>query len=83
MFAILQLRAMPLDYGITGFSATRVVLIFGMMLAVSMIPYVLLYISLGKKEEKESLSIATAQPKPVGRITALLHANKHPQPVHH
>lgn len=85
MFAILQLRAMPLDYGTPGFSPERMLLIFFMIFAVSMIPYVLLYVSLGNEEAKETRPVPVAQTAAgsFAKFAAWVHAHRHPHPVHH
>lgn len=83
MFAILQPETLRLDYGIVGFSAERMLLIFLLILAVPMIPYLFLYISLRKEEAKESLTAAPAPPKPQRKFAAWLHGHKHPELLHH
>jgi len=53
MFALVELRTATLDYGIPGVSATHMVLLFWMMIAISMIPYLFLYLSLREKPKVE------------------------------
>lgn len=53
MFLLVELKTATLDYGIQGVTAIKMVLIFWMMLAISMIPYLFLYVSLLDKRKVE------------------------------
>jgi len=53
VFLLVELKTATLDYGIPGVSAIKMVLIFWMMLAISMIPYLFLYVSLREKRRVE------------------------------
>lgn len=53
MFLLVELKTATLDYGIPGVSAMRMLLMFWMMLAISMIPYLFLYLSLRERRAME------------------------------
>jgi hypothetical protein len=74
MFSLVELKTATLDYGITGFSPADVLVVFGMAIAISMIPYLFLYLSLGEKK---------AAPKPESRLVSWFHAHWHPHLLHH
>ena len=77
MFLLVELKTATLDYGIPGVSALRMVLTFWMMLAISMIPYLFLYLSL---REKPTLKAAATQPE--RGLAAWLHLHR-PHLLHH
>jgi len=79
VLALVELKTATLDYGIAGVSPTRLLLTFGMMFAISMIPYFFLYLSLREKpagapERKHS---AFAE-----KMATWFHAHRHPL-LHH
>jgi hypothetical protein len=73
-----ELKTTILDRGIPGVSSTELLLIFGMMLAISMIPYFFLYLSLRPKR-------GTSEPTPnlVEKLIGWLHPHRHPELLHH
>lgn len=77
MFLSAELKSTILDRGIPGVSPNEMLVIFGMMLAISMIPYFFLYLSLRPKRSNESA------PKPVSKVIGWLHPHRHPQLLHH
>jgi hypothetical protein len=79
VLTIVELKTTALDIGIPGISQAEMVLIFGMMLAISMIPYFLLYQSL---EEKPAAAPARKTSAFVERIAAWFHVHRHPV-LHH
>ncbi len=82
MFSIVELKATALEYGIPGISQTLLPLLFAMMLAISMIPYLFLYLSLRDKRAQAPASSRLAA-KPFRQLTAWVHAHRHPQLLHH
>lgn len=87
MFPLLQLKTTALDFGIPDISATRMLLLYALMLGVSMIPYALLYISLRRADHPASIAAkappATASPSIFGKLAARLHVHRHPELLHH
>ena len=79
MLALVELKTATLDYGITGVSATQMLLIFGMMLAISMIPYFFLFLSL---REKHAGAPARKHAGFVEKFAAWFHVHRHPV-LHH
>ena len=75
MLALVELKATPLEYGITGFSVFHMLCILWMIIAIPMIPYFFLYVGLGKKP----LRLAV----PFHKLADLLHLAHHPHPLHH
>jgi len=73
-----ELKSTVLDRGIPGVSSTEMLVIFGMMLAISMIPYFFLFRSLRPKR-----SVTESAPKLSGRMMGWLHPHRHPQLLHH
>lgn len=80
MLSIVQLKTTALDVGIPGISQVHMLLIFGMMLAISMIPYFFLYLSL---REQGRAPVSRKHSPIVEKITAWVHAHRHPQLLHH
>ena len=80
MLTIVQLKTTALDIGIPGISQTQMVLIFGMMIAISMIPYFLLYISL---RERAKAPVSAKHVGFVERIATWLYVHRHPELLHH
>jgi hypothetical protein len=76
VFALVQLKTTPLDIGIPGFSAVPVLLVFLMILAIPMIPYLFLYLGLRNEGSKQR------QP-PRRTIADRLHLHRHPVLLHH
>jgi len=75
VFAILELKTATLDYGIAGFSEATMLAIFLLALAIPMIPYLFLYLSL---REKQSRTVGAGS-----KLFAWLHPHRHPQLLHH
>lgn len=73
-----ELKTAALDYGIRGISPIEMVLVFGMMFAVSMIPYFLLYLSLRPRRTAEGLAAGS-----IGKMSRWLHPQRHPELLHH
>lgn len=80
MLTIVELKTTALDVGIPGISQAQMVLIFGMMIAISMIPYFFLYLSL---REKPAAAPARKHSPFVEKIAAWVHAHRHPELLHH
>jgi hypothetical protein len=78
VFSIVELKTTALDSGITGVSPTHMLLLFLMMLAISMIPYLFLYVSLRDKQGRASTTT-----KPFERMIGWLHVHRHPELLHH
>ena len=88
MFPIVELKATALDYGIPGVSPTLMLLLFGMMLALSMIPYAFLYASLREERGKASKALRVSHipefaTRPFTKMIAWVHAHQHPHLLHH
>jgi hypothetical protein len=85
VFSIVELKTTALEYGIPGISQTLLPLLFGMMLAISMIPYLFLYLSLRDKRAGAPASSRLHEfaAKPFRQLTAWVHAHRHPQLLHH
>ena len=81
MFSLVELKVATLDYGIPGVSATHMLLIFVMMLAISMIPYFFLFLSLRDRKVRETPEALTTATH-FGKMGAWLHAHRHPL-LHH
>lgn len=79
MLMIAELKTMALDAGIPGISQAQMLLIFGMAIAISMIPYFFLYRSL---REKPQGAPAREHSAFVERLNAWVHAHRHPV-LHH
>ena len=75
MFLLVELKTATLDYGIPGFSALQMVLMFWMMLAISMIPYLFLYRSLREKR--------TAKRRAEKPVASWMHWHWPPHLLHH
>ncbi len=82
MFAIFELKTMPLDSGIPGVSPTHLLLVFGMMYAIAMIPYAFLYLSLRDRQGRASLRPFPTT-NPFRKMIAWVHAHQHPELLHH
>ncbi len=82
MFSIVELKTMTLDYGIPGVSPTLTLLLFALMLAISMIPYALLYVSLRDKKGAEAVRVSHV-PDFAKRMIAWVHVHRHPELLHH
>jgi hypothetical protein len=82
VFSIIELKTTTLDYGIPGISQAHMLLLFLMMISVSMIPYLLLYLSLRDKSGKVPVS-SEASTKPFRKMIAWMHAHRHPALLHH
>jgi hypothetical protein len=86
MFSLIQLKTMTLDAGIPGISPTHMLLIFAMVLAIPMIPYFFLYLSLQDHQARQaraSKAPHVAHHNPFGKLAAWLHAHRHPALLHH
>ena len=78
MLSIIQLNTTTLDSGVPGVSPTHMLLVFLMMYAVAMIPFALLYISLGNKKAPRPEST-----KPSSKMAAWVHVHRHSALLHH
>lgn len=86
MFSIVELKTAALDYGIPGVSPAHMLLLFLVAYAIPMIPYLFLYLSLRDGKRGASLKaspVLESTEKPFGKITTLLHAHRHSEPLHH
>jgi hypothetical protein len=84
VFSIIELKTATLDYGIPGISPTHMLLVYLMMFAVSMIPYLFLFLSLRDKRGLGSISLsASPTTKPFRKIFGWLQAHRHPELLHH
>jgi hypothetical protein len=83
VFLIVQLQTAPLDAGVPA-SQLHWVLIFLMLIALPMIPYLFLYLSLREKHIGAPKP-ATGSPfrELARKIAASFHVHRHPQPLHH
>ncbi len=79
MFSIVELKTAALDYGIPGISPLHMMLLYLLMLAVPMIPYLFLHRSL-RHEEGEAKVPKTSHFQ--GFTARWLHWHHHPQPLH-
>jgi hypothetical protein len=75
VFAIFELKTATLDYGIAGLSQAHMLAIFLLALAVPMVPYLFLYLSLGDKKSK---TVRTEN-----KLFAWMHPQRHPELLHH
>jgi hypothetical protein len=84
MFAIVELKTAVLDVGIPGFSQVQVLLVFGGLLALSMIPYFFLYRSLADEDGGANVA-AKAAPSGnrFGKVLERIHAHRHAELLHH
>lgn len=85
MFSIVELKTTTLDIGIPGVSPIQMLLFFAMMLAISMIPYLFLFVSL--RNNKDSMSpgpspILAFTAEHLRRLGAWIHVHRHPV-LHH
>ncbi|HEX5227703.1 MAG TPA: hypothetical protein VFW44_08325 [Bryobacteraceae bacterium] len=76
---IVELKTTALDIGIPNVSQAEMLLIFGMAITMSMIPYFFLYRSLREKPAGAPVRKHSAL---VERLAALFHAHRHPV-LHH
>jgi hypothetical protein len=88
VFSIVELKATALDYGIPGVSPTHLLLFFLMTLAIPMIPYLFLFLSLREEKVRTALSpgaspILEFTAKPFRKMSAWVHAHRHPELLHH
>jgi hypothetical protein len=86
VFLLVELKTATLDYGIRGFSQMDLLLVFLMMIAISMIPYALLFISLRRTEAGASLESKPSRESsawPFGKLISWMHAHRHPELLHH
>jgi len=83
VFLIVQLQSAPLDAGVPA-SQIHWVLIFLLMLALSMLPYMFLYYSLRDKRTEAPKQVTASPIREFGRkIAASFHVHRHPQPLRH
>ena len=82
MFSLVELKTMTLDKGIPGVSPALMLLLFALMLALSMIPYALLYVSLREKKGAEAARVSHV-PGFAKRMIAWVHVHRHPELLHH
>lgn len=80
MFSIVELKTTALDNGVPGVSPTHMLLLFLMMLAISMIPYLFLFLSLGNEKGGASKSLRVS---PFRKMSAWVHVHWHPELLHH
>jgi len=74
VLALVELKTATLDYGIPGVSPFQMLVIFWIVIAISMIPYLFLFLSLREKRKVA---------KPAGRFAGWLHWHRHPELLHH
>ncbi len=74
MLSIVEFKTTALDHGIPGITATHMLLLFLLMLAVSMIPYLFLFLSLLDQKSRPSTS---------RKMFAWVHWHRHPELLHH
>jgi len=79
VFSIIELKTAVLDYGTTGVSPLRGVLLLLMILLIATIPYLILFHSLRVEEDKTSVRA----PEPFAKMIAWMHAHRHPHLLHH
>lgn len=82
MLSIVELKTATLDYGIPGVSPIYMLLLFLMMLAIPMIPYLFLYLSLGGDKGSASPIVQPAT-NARRKIFAWVHPHRHPDLLHH
>jgi hypothetical protein len=70
VLSIIELKTATLDYGIPGVSQTHMLAIFLLALAVPMIPFLFLYLSLLDKKSRV-------------KTIAWMHSHRHPQMLPH
>jgi len=85
VFSIFELKTMALDNGIPGISQTQLMLLFLMIVAIAMIPYSFLYLSLRDKTTSTLRTSPTLEfvVKPLRRILSSMHLHRHPELLHH
>ena len=81
MFSLVALKTAILDQGIPGMSPLDTALAFLLMFGIPMIPYAILYLSL--RQRPNAAEAAGAAHGPFAKMTAWMHAHRHPQLLHH